>query len=291
MKNMKNSIFNLSAIILIALFNIVDVEGQAIKKHRIGYIGSIGVTGYQGDLTKDLQDSEYLPNIGIGASYRLDSRYSLRSEFTYFRLGAGQYNANSSTSFKSGNLELNTVLIYDLIKTKRAFIYREKNIPFLFAGLGLTYFNPKVQYTRNSESYQFIDKGNYYGATMSIPFGLGMRVKVSPFSDIAIELGYRKTFTDYLDNVRTINGNYTNVDTRSINTKASVGSFFSQDNYFFVNLKFIYSPKNLIKSKPPIATPAKKFLSKKNIRTSKEIAKSRKLTIFQRIGLADAPGN
>ena len=48
-----------------------------------------------------------------------------------------------------------------------------------------------------------------YGLTQfSIPFGGGIRYRVSRNFDAALELGWRKTFTDYLDDV---SGTYTDV--------------------------------------------------------------------------------
>jgi hypothetical protein len=36
-----------------------------------------------------------------------------------------------------------------------------------------------------------------------IPYGIGGRINVSPFFNVAVEVGWRKTFTDYLDDVST----------------------------------------------------------------------------------------
>src|SRR5690606_9409794 len=37
-----------------------------------------------------------------------------------------------------------------------------------------------------------------------IPFGLGIKIKAGPFFNLVMEGGYRKTFTDYLDDVSTV---------------------------------------------------------------------------------------
>jgi hypothetical protein len=38
---------------------------------------------------------------------------------------------------------------------------------------------------------------------IAIPFGLGVRYKIDRYWDLSLEVGWRKTFTDYLDDVST----------------------------------------------------------------------------------------
>jgi len=62
--------------------------------------------------------------------------------------------------------------------------------PYLFAGLGIF----GISGTRNKPT----EYSNVQGA---IPFGLGFKYVVNPKWYVAVELGARKTFFDYLDNV------------------------------------------------------------------------------------------
>jgi hypothetical protein len=48
-------------------------------------------------------------------------------------------------------------------------------------------------------------EGNKYkNITFSIPFGGGVRYKVNSYIDLGFEMAYRKTFTDYIDDVSTV---------------------------------------------------------------------------------------
>jgi hypothetical protein len=48
-------------------------------------------------------------------------------------------------------------------------------------------------------------EGVAYSRTQFVlPYGLGIRLKAGPFFNLAIEGGYRMTFTDYLDDVSTV---------------------------------------------------------------------------------------
>ena len=75
-----------------------------------------------------------------------------------------------------------------------------------FAGIGLLYFNPKAtDQLGNSVALQPLktEGVSYSLVTTVLPYGLGVRFKVTPMFNLAIEAGFRKTFTDYLDDVST----------------------------------------------------------------------------------------
>jgi hypothetical protein len=68
------------------------------------------------------------------------------------------------------------------------------------------YFNPTTVYQGNTIALQPLktELVSYSRVTPVIPVGLGLRFKLGPFSNLSIEGGFRKTFTDYLDDVSTI---------------------------------------------------------------------------------------
>ncbi|MFT3910205.1 MAG: hypothetical protein QM737_12320 [Ferruginibacter sp.] len=91
--------------------------------------------------------------------------------------------------------------------------------PYGFIGAGIFHFNPEGSLTdsRGKTTWyklhplktegegmpQYPEKLPYSLTQMNIPFGLGARVKVSPRVNTSLELLYRKTFTDYIDDVST----------------------------------------------------------------------------------------
>ena len=72
-----------------------------------------------------------------------------------------------------------------------------------FVGFGMLKFNPKAEYQGEWHALAPLEtEGVKYSRFQPvIPFGLGARIKVDPFFNVLIEGGYRKTFTDYLDDV------------------------------------------------------------------------------------------
>ena len=84
-------------------------------------------------------------------------------------------------------------------------------LPFVFAGLSLFYFSPQVQYngslidlaTLNTEGQNLPGSTleDYGFVSMAIPFGAGIKLKLSNRFSLLGEWGMRMTFTDYLDDV------------------------------------------------------------------------------------------
>ena len=64
----------------------------------------------------------------------------------------------------------------------------------------------------------------YSNVQLSIPFGGGMKYVVNPKWYIAFEIGIRKTFFDYLDNISDEDPSFKNYQ---------YGNRYDKDNYFF----------------------------------------------------------
>jgi hypothetical protein len=86
-------------------------------------------------------------------------------------------------------------------------------VPYVFAGVAGFYHNPKGLAGPNAPG---LKNGEYvalaqlktegqasaYGKTqIAIPFGGGIRYRINRNFDASLEIGWRKTFTDYLDDV------------------------------------------------------------------------------------------
>ena len=79
---------------------------------------------------------------------------------------------------------------------------------YVFAGLGLCYFNPRAQNTDgdwvNLRPLRTENQEKAYSPiTLTMPFGVGFRMGVSRMWRVGVELSYVKTFSDYMDDVST----------------------------------------------------------------------------------------
>jgi hypothetical protein len=143
------------------------------------------------------------------------------------------------------------------------FGFRQSRItPFLFSGLTVAVFNPKVNFNGRDyelKYYNIEGQESYSTSTYSIPFGAGAKFSFGQYFNLIGEVGFRNTSTDYLDDV---SGYYPNpsqlqgnspeitalriaLSDRSIN-KIGVpgtqrGDFRKKDSYLFVGLTLSYT--------------------------------------------------
>lgn len=168
----------------------------------------VGTTTYLGDLCESVDCIRARPQVSLGYNYRLGGRVSVRGEFSYYRLYStdeGGDNFRRNLSFRSGNMELYAAGVVDLFQYNKISDQRQKIRPYGFAGVGLTYINPRAELdgkwyglaSRNTEGV------NYSQFIPMIPFGIGFTIQLHPVLDLSLEGSYRLTFSDYIDDVST----------------------------------------------------------------------------------------
>lgn len=182
----------------------------AIRKNRslIAVVGT-GTSTYFGELSNpgDYFDSKF--NFNVGLQYYLTPRISARSEITWFSIEGNDAEADHggrvkrNLSFKSNNIELNLVGQINLTPNGNRYYRRPQLNAYAFGGIAALYFNPKAEL--NGETYALqplqTEGVSYSRVAFALPFGVGVRKKIGPNLNVSVEWGYRKTFTDYLDDV------------------------------------------------------------------------------------------
>ncbi|GAB4410345.1 MAG: hypothetical protein OHK0039_14650 [Bacteroidia bacterium] len=190
---------------------------------RYGYfkVGvSTGTTHYLGDLDDDLTFRFTKLGLGLDASYRLNPIMTARLGF--FRGWAGAADSVSfneirerrNLSFRTPITEFSAQMVFDFIATNRSYVYRPPFVPYVFGGVSIFSFNPQAQLNGRWYDLQPLGtEGQYlpnplgiypepYKLTqISIPMGTGVRFAIGRKWDLEVETGFRKTFTDYLDDV------------------------------------------------------------------------------------------
>lgn len=192
------------------------VEAQsfyAIRRERNFIVtGAINTSTYYGDLRADGDILDARPSLSIGAMVFATPRIGVRAEFSWLNFAAKDKETGEAglikrnLSFVSNNYELNVVGIVNLIPNGRKFYQRSKYNAYGFVGVGGLYFNPKAELNGKKYALQPLktEGVNYSRFTFVIPYGIGGKVMVSPFLNIGVELGWRMTFTDYIDDVSTV---------------------------------------------------------------------------------------
>jgi hypothetical protein len=172
----------------------------------------LGLAGYQGDLkahSVTLSQTHIMGSIGV--RYDLSERLTARSYLTLTSLRADD--KKGTASMKERNLNFRSKLFdWEIGAQYHIFSLNDKWwTPYVFAGVGLYHFNP---YSKDSvkrflkplstEGQGFVSgMSNYKLTGFSIPVGFGVNYALNEDMRIGIEFGYRKIFTDYLDDVST----------------------------------------------------------------------------------------
>lgn len=216
----------------ISLLTISVTQAQVFtKSNQYRSVGlSINATNYFGDLTPKVSAASARmaaarPGFSLHATQRLTPRWSGRAALTYGRITGSDANATGSESiyrsfrnlnFKSNIFELSAVGVFDLVPNHSQAVYRMGIVPYVFGGVALFHFNPKGEVSGGTipaslrmgqavALQPLRTEGQFYSRTQfALPFGGGVRMRVTKDIDVGLELGWRKTFTDYLDDVSTI---------------------------------------------------------------------------------------
>jgi hypothetical protein len=123
------------------------------------------------------------------------------------------YDKERNLSFRSsvldfsGQLELN-FLPYFTGSSKFAFS------PYIFTGLSVFSYNPQAEYqgewydlqplgTEGQGTTAYPSRQTYSLTQVAIPFGIGVKYSLTDLLCLGAEWSFRKTFTDYLDDVST----------------------------------------------------------------------------------------
>ena len=218
---MKKTLF-----LLLFIFIVVDsVNAQSFYSRRrdrsMMFSFGLGASTYHGDLHDVLYDGfTARPNLGIGLRKKFGSQLSLRVDLNWYqiagadslnqqikerenRFGGNDTRRKRNLSFRSNNLELSALLVFNLIPANNSYTRRPLINPYIYAGIGLSSNNPKALYEGDWVPLRPLqtELTPYSGRIMVIPVGIGVRLKANDAIDILLEAGYRHTFTDYLDDI------------------------------------------------------------------------------------------
>lgn len=209
-------------IVLLFLICTVSLKSQwlwdfGINACAANYLGDIGGgAGTRKDFVADLKLAKTRWNFGGFARYKWRPKVSLKFAVDYLRLeGDDALSANPGRRFRNFNFRND---IYDAALTAEYFFYENNDLgntyryrngmrAYIFAGVGGFMSNPKTFYKGEwvalqplaTEGYQ------YRKFVVNIPMGVGLYFTLNKKNRIGFEINYRKTFTDYIDD---ISGNY-----------------------------------------------------------------------------------
>ena len=194
-----------------------------------GLIALVGLNSstYYGDLKDDSDVIDAKPSLSLGLMTGVSRRLYVRGEFSWITLSGrdneadDKYRLRRNLSFTSSNYEFSVSGVFHFVPYRGKF-YQRPNLNFYgFLGVGGVYFNPKAELDGELYALQPLrtEGVNYSRLTLVVPFGVGGKVKLTPFANLSLEAGWRKSFTDYIDDVSTVhidNASFTNPVARQL---------------------------------------------------------------------------
>lgn len=212
------------------------------KKFKKEVFVKIGTSNFLGDLGgMDRQGTDYSPvdldfsttrtAVGVGYRYKLERWINVTGTFDYLivkgndALTADPFRNNRNLNFKSnifeiaGRVELGYQSSrvgnrYGIKRTLTTRMTNKSHAIFAFIGIGGFYYNPKgqlngsgawVKLRRLHTEGQGLPGGpkQYSNYSLCIPIGAFYKLTVNRQWSVGIEFNWRKTFTDYIDDVST----------------------------------------------------------------------------------------
>lgn len=184
------------------------------SRSELGFL--VGGTYYFGDLNRFNQVENTKLAAGIIYRFNLNPRVSLRGNFIYGNV-KGDDSQSKSDLYKNRNLNF-TSSIFELAGGIEFNYFpfeighkRYKGTAYLLAEIGVFRMNPMTRFDGEDIELQPLGtegqgsslskRGNYSLTQLCIPLGFGAKLSLGKWASINFELGVRKTFTDYLDDV------------------------------------------------------------------------------------------
>ncbi|MCB0428672.1 MAG: hypothetical protein H6585_11065 [Flavobacteriales bacterium] len=222
----------LPAILLAFCYLTVSAQKQVDYSFSLGvsnYLGEIGGKekarqGFIGDLK--IKSTRY--EVGGHVRFRMSPVFGMSMNLMYGRITNADSNSTNfgrryrNLHFRTGITEVSTQGEFTFFKFKRyghSYLLTKTrgrtriDVSFYtFLGVGGIYFNPKAQLNNiwyalqplGTEGQGVVDgRDKYSRFAMIIPMGLGYYSTINRNLRIGVELGLRKTFTDYLDDIST----------------------------------------------------------------------------------------
>lgn len=184
----------------------------------------LGASNYSGDLSHQpivLEETNFA--YGVLLRYNWTSKYTLKANFYNGQISGSDANADSerlrnrNLHFKSHVWDFSAQVEYNILGFDITSKH-ERFSPYIFAGISVFNFDPQAEIeidgemewvrlqplgTEGQGTTRYNDREKYALTQIAIPFGFGVKQAIGKHWVIGAEFGWRKTFTDYLDDVST----------------------------------------------------------------------------------------
>lgn len=193
---------------LIITISFVIFTGQSFSQTEVG--ATLGTSLYGGNLSKTpFIVEEAKPAGSLFGKYYINDKIAVGGSLSFGTISGDDLNKETSYKrnlrFESDIFEIAAIGSYDILDS-----YTYSLIPYVYAGGAFFHHNPKTEYNGSMVELQplgtegqglegYDEKYDLW--CFSIPFGGGLKYKISDEFLVHADVGARKTFTKYLDDV------------------------------------------------------------------------------------------
>lgn len=207
--------FSFLGVIILLLISAGRVEAQSSE---FGIF--LGTATYKGEISNSLFKIQALkPAVGILYRRNFNNHWSYRLGLSYGSPNADDANSvddyqnRRNLSFRSRTFDGHALIEFNFLPYQIA-NPESRFTPFIFGGLSLYRFNPQAQSggdwynlqplgTEGQGTSAYPDRDKYKRLQLAIPFGGGFKFKFSRRFGMTVEMGVRRLYTDYFDDVST----------------------------------------------------------------------------------------
>ena len=201
----------------------------------------VGASNYLGDLSSNssilyMQETGFAG--GVFARYNFHYLGAIKLGVNFASVSGEDANS-SDRSIQERNLSFSSS-IFEASLTGEFNIpgYEPYNLnnpfsPYLFAGISLFRYNPKAEFQGTTYELQPLGTEGqgitgrpeaYSLYSFAIPMGIGFKYAISDLWNLGLEIGVRKTFTDYIDDVSSTYVSYPELLAANGETSAALGN-------------------------------------------------------------------
>ena len=189
------------SILTIILFSGLSTYAQS---YEIGAM--LGGSNYHGDIAYNIVPAETNLSGGIFYKYNFNEYWSMRPTLSYIEISGADSNFTDyklrNLSFRNKMAEVSNIVEFNFQPFSNKAIHNRTTF-YALAGISLAISKPEAQL--DGEWFDLRKYGTegqkYSQLQLAIPFGGGIKLAISPNFILGVEVGWRKTFTDYLDDV------------------------------------------------------------------------------------------
>lgn len=190
----------------------------------------VGGLYYLGDINPSQQFHSTNFGAGLFVRQNLNKRWAVRANFIAGSLSASDQSFDNNYQ-KIRNVDFNTPLLEIVAQAEFNFLpyklgserYNSKFTPYLASGLGFLLVSNSIQ------PYNF-----------TIPLSVGMKFAVTKKLELGFEWSFRKTFSDYVDNLAGRDYDLANMKTPSKPRYKQLAFLYGKDWYTFAGIFITY---------------------------------------------------